>query len=205
MLLFLCIFCCVKTYIFMQVDSLVSVYDFRRLDEYPMAPNPSFLLPHLFFFPNRPPHGPYRYSPTCSWINILYKQNYVSAIGWPCLVSSHATSCVSEGAFPWLGLRRAGATMWGCGATATCRSDSVRVRCDRDSRAQVYLLLIFENFRQAWQKSVAKFGNARPRPKQDKYVRTRSTSVKKERRGFPSRDLIDTNPCFTCQLMRIFL
>lgn len=62
----------------------------------------------------------------------------------------------------------------------------------------------FENFRQAWQKCVAKFGNARPRPKQDKYVRTRSTSVKKERRGFPSRDLIDTNPRFTCQLMRIF-
>lgn len=28
----------------------------------------------------------------------------------------------------------------------------------------------FENFRQAWQKCVAKFGNARPRPKQDKYV-----------------------------------
>ena len=48
----------------------------------------------------------------------------------------------------------------------------------------------FENFRQAWQKCVAKYGNARPRPKQDKYVvlRTRSTSVKKERRGFPSRD-----------------
>src|SRR3954471_19197345 len=42
----------------------------------------------------------------------------------------------------------------------------------------------FENFRQAWQKCAAKFGNARPRPKQDKYVRTRSTSVKKERQGF---------------------
>ena len=62
----------------------------------------------------------------------------------------------------------------------------------------------FENFRQAWQKCVAKYGNARPRPKQDKYVRTRSTSVKKERRGFPSQDLIDTNPRFTCQLMNIF-
>jgi len=39
----------------------------------------------------------------------------------------------------------------------------------------------FENFRQPWQKCVAKYGNARPRPKQDKYVvlRTRSTSVKK--------------------------
>ena len=47
----------------------------------------------------------------------------------------------------------------------------------------------FENFRQAWQKCVAKYDNARPRPKQEKYVvlRTRSTSVKKERRGFPSR------------------
>ena len=88
-------------------------------------------------------------------------------------------------------------------ATAVCRSDRVRVRCDRDSHAQVYPSH-FENFRQAWQKCVAKFGNARPRPKQDNYVRTRSTSVKKERRGFPSRDLIDTNPHFTCQLMRIF-
>ena len=42
----------------------------------------------------------------------------------------------------------------------------------------------FENFRQAWQKCVAKFGNARPRPKQDKYVRTRSTSVTKSEAGF---------------------
>ena len=38
----------------------------------------------------------------------------------------------------------------------------------------------FENFRQAWQKCVAKFGNARTRPKQDKYVRTRSTRLKKK-------------------------
>ena len=57
-------------------------------------------------------------------------KNYVSAIGWLSLVCSHATARVSEGAFPWLGLRRAGATV------------HVRVRCDRDSRAQVYLLLI---------------------------------------------------------------
>ena len=28
--------------------------------------------------------------------------------------------------------------------TAACRSDRVRVRCDRDSRAQVYLLLILK-------------------------------------------------------------
>ena len=63
----------------------------------------------------------------------------------------------------------------------------------------------FENFRQAWQKCVAKYGNARPRPKQDKYyvLRTRSTGVKKERQGFFA-GLIDTNPHFTCQLMRIF-
>ena len=130
-------------------------------------------------------------------------ENYVSAIGWLSLVCSHATACVSEGAFPWLGLRRAGATVWGCGATAACRSDrvsAVRPRQPCTSVPPSY----FENFRQTWQKCVAKFGNARPRPKQDKYVRTRSTSVKKERRGFPSRDLIDTNPCFTCQLMRIF-
>ena len=46
----------------------------------------------------------------------------------------------------------------------------------------------FENFRQARQKCVVKYGNARPRPKQDKYVRNRSTGVNKERWGFPSRD-----------------
>ena len=32
----------------------------------------------------------------------------------------------------------------GAGATAACRSDRVRVRRDRDSRAQVYLLLILK-------------------------------------------------------------
>ena len=38
-------------------------------------------------------------------------ENYVSAVGWLSLVCSHATARVSEGAFPWLGLRRAGATV----------------------------------------------------------------------------------------------
>ena len=46
------------------------------------------------------------------------------------MVCSHATAHVSEGAFP-VGF-------------AACRSDRVRVRCDRDSRAQVYLLLILK-------------------------------------------------------------
>ena len=100
---------------------------------------------------------------------------------------------------------------------AACRSDCVRVRCDRGVQERPCEGAVrprqpcasvppshFENFRQAWQKCVAKFGNARPRPKQDKYVRTRSTSVKKERSGFPSRDLINTNPCFMRQLMHIF-
>ena len=32
----------------------------------------------------------------------------------------------------------------GCDETAACRSDRVRVRCDRDSRAQVYLLFILK-------------------------------------------------------------
>ena len=77
---------------------------------------------------------------------------------------------------------------------AACRSDCVRVRCDRDSCAQVYLLFSLKTLGKLSKKCVAKYGNARPRPKQDKYVRTRSTSVNKERRGFPSRDLIDTNP-----------
>ena len=80
----------------------------------------------------------------------------------------------------------------------------MRVWCDRDSRAQVYFLLILKTLGKLGKKCGAKFGNARPRPKQDKYVRTRNTSVKKERLGFPSRDLIDTNPRFMCQLMRIF-
>ena len=66
-------------------------------------------------------------------------ENYVSAIGWLSLVCSHATARVSEGAFPWLGLRRAGATVH-----VRVRCDRVRVRCDRDSRAQVYLLLILK-------------------------------------------------------------
>ena len=71
---------------------------------------------------------------------------------------------------------------------AACKSDCVRMRCDRDSRAQVHLLFIFKTLGKLGKKCVAKYGNARPRPKQDKYVRTRSTSVKKERQGFPSRD-----------------
>ena len=115
----------------------------------------------------------------------------MSAVGWLSLVCSHATTRVSEGAFPWLGLRRAGATV------------HVRVRCYRDVQERPCEGAVrprqlcasvppfhFENFRQAWQKCVAKYGNARPRPKQDKYVvlRTRSSSVKKERWGFPSRD-----------------
>ena len=79
----------------------------------------------------------------------------------------------------------------------------MRVRCDRDVqerpcegavRPQQPCASVptfhFENFRQAWQKCVAKYGNASPRPKQDKFVvlRTRSSCVRKERRGFPSRD-----------------
>ena len=89
---------------------------------------------------------------------------------------------------------------WVCGVQERLCEGAVRPRQPCASVPPSH----FENFRQAWQKCVVKFGNARPRPKQDKYVRTRSTSVKKERRGFPSRDLIDTNPRFTCQLMRIF-
>ena len=38
-------------------------------------------------------------------------ENYVSAVGWLSLVCSHVTTRVSKGAFPWLGLRCAGATV----------------------------------------------------------------------------------------------
>ena len=47
----------------------------------------------------------------------------------------------------------------------------------------------FENFRQAWQKCVAKFGNARPRPKQDKYV-------------LPLSGFIGPH-CISCQILTI--
>ena len=87
----------------------------------------------------------------------------------------------------------------------------MRVRCDRDSRVQVYLLLILKTLgklgKNVW-RSLAMQGLDPNRISTYSLrfflVRTRSTSVKKERLGFPSRDLIDTNPCFTCQLMRIF-
>ena len=98
-------------------------------------------------------------------------ENYVSVIGWLSSVCSHATARVNEGAFPWLCLRRAGATV------------HQKVRCDRGVQEQPCQGAVrprqpcasvppfhFENFRQAWQKCVVKYGNARPRPKQDKYV-----------------------------------
>ena len=90
---------------------------------------------------------------------------------------------------------------WVCGVQERPCEGAVRMRQSCTSVRPFN----FENFRQAWQKCVAKYGNAKPGPKQYKYVvRARSTSVKKERQGFPSWDLIDTNPRFTCQLMRIF-
>ena len=123
------------------------------------------LLPHLFFFPNRPPHGPYGYSPTCGWINILYERKL----------------CVSD-RMAEFGLFTCDNTcQWGCVPLvgfAACRSDCVRVRCDRGVQERPCEGAVrprqpcasvppshFENFRQAWQKCVAKFGNARPRPK----------------------------------------
>ena len=61
----------------------------------------------------------------------------VRSLGWVCGVQER----LCEGA---VRPRRAGATMCGCDVTAACRSDRVRVRCDRDSGAQVYLLLILK-------------------------------------------------------------
>ena len=88
-------------------------------------------------------------------------ENYVSAVGWLSLLCSHAVARVSEGAFPLLGL-------W---------CDCVRVRCDRGMQERLCEGVVrprqlcasvppfhFENFRQAWKKCVAKYGNARPRP-----------------------------------------
>ena len=67
-------------------------------------------------------------------------KNYVSAVGWLSLVCSHAVHVSVR-------VRSLG---WVCGVQerlyegAACRSDCVRARCDRDSRAQVYLLLILK-------------------------------------------------------------
>ena len=72
---------------------------------------------------------------------------------------------------------------WGCvplvGFVA-CRSDYVRVWCDRGMQERLCEGAVrprqlstsvtpfhYGNFRQAWQKCVVKYGNARPRPKQD--------------------------------------
>ena len=41
----------------------------------------------------------------------------------------------------------------------------------------------FENFRQAWQKCVAKYGNARPRPKQDTSTYVLGVLVLKKKGG----------------------
>ena len=61
-----------------------------------------------------------------------------------------------------------------------CRSDCVRVRCDHGMQERPCEGAVrprqpcasvppshFENFRQAWKKCVAKYGNARPRTKRD--------------------------------------
>ena len=117
------------------------------------------LLPHLFFFPNRPPHGLYGSSTTCGWINILYERKLcVSGRMAEFGLFTCGSTCQWGCAFPWFGLQCAGATVWGCGATAACKSDCARVRCDCESRAQVYLLLILETLRKleknVWQSMV---------------------------------------------------
>ena len=87
---------------------------------------------------------------------------------------------------------------WVCGM----QERSVRVRCDRGVQERPCEGAVrlrqpcasvppsdFENFRQAWQKCVAKFGNARPRPKQDKYV-------------LPVSGFIGPH-CISCQILTI--
>ena len=80
----------------------------------------------------------------------------------------------------------------------------MRVRCDRDSRAQVYILLILKTLGKLGKKCVAKYGNARPRPKQDTSTYVGVLLVLKKKGGFSFVGLIDTNPRLMCQLMRIF-
>ena len=79
----------------------------------------------------------------------------------------------------------------------------MRVRCDRDSRAQVYLLLILKTLgklgKNVW-RSLAMQGLDPNRI--STYVL--GVLVLKKKGGVFLRGLIDTNPRFTCQLMRIF-
>ena len=109
-------------------------------------------------------------------------ENYVSAVGWLSLVCSHATAHVSEVCS--LG--------WVCGVQERLCEGAVRPRraerpCEGAVRprlpCEVYLLFIFENFRQAWQKCVAKYGNARPRPKQDTSTYVLGVLVLKKKGG----------------------
>ena len=51
---------------------------------------------------------------------------------------------------------------------------------------------------------MAKYGDARPRPKQDTSTYVLGVVVLKTKAGFSFVGLIDTNPCLMCQLMRIF-
>jgi hypothetical protein len=85
---------------------------------------------------------------------------------------------------------------------AACRSDCVRVRCDRDSCAQVYLLFILETLgklcKNVW-RSMAMQGLDPNR------IQVRTYYLCKKRKArFSFTELIDTNPCLTCQLMCIF-
>ena len=79
-------------------------------------------------------------------------ENYVSAIGWLSWFV-HMRQHVSV---------RVRSLGWVCGV----HERSVRVRCDRNSHAQVYLLLILKTLGKLG-KNVAKYGTSRPRPKQD--------------------------------------
>ena len=86
---------------------------------------------------------------------------------------------------------------------AACKSDCVRVRCDRNSRAQVYLFFILKTLgklgKNVW-RSMAMQG-LDPN-KISTYVL--GVLVLKRKAGVSFLGLIDTNPRLTCQLMRIF-
>ena len=79
----------------------------------------------------------------------------------------------------------------------------MRVRCDRDSRAQVYLLFILKTLgklgKNVW-RSMAMQGLDPNRI--STYVL--GVLVLKRKAGFSFAGLIDTNPRFMCQLMHIF-
>ena len=101
---------------------------------------------------------------------------------------------------------------WVCGVQERLREGAVRPRsagpCEGAVRPRQPCASVppfhFENFRLAWQKCVAKYGNARPRPKKDTSTYVAVLLVLKNKGGVFLREIDRYKSSLTCQLMRKF-